>query len=104
MNNELFLKLVGATVIIISSLVSTYLVPWLKSKINREQLATLDYYLELAVKCANQIYTVEQWKEKKEYVTNYIVNVINKKLSLTLSAQDIDTLIEGMVNKVKKEG
>ena len=104
MNNELFIQIVGAVITIIVSLVSAYLVPWLKAKISKDQIDTFNYYLELAVKCANQIYTEEQWKEKKDYVTEYIIDVVNDKLSLTLSPQDIDTLIEGMVNKVKKEG
>lgn len=105
MNNEqLFVQVVGAVITIIVSLISAYVIPWLKAKISKDQIETLNYYLELAVKCANQIYTAEQWQEKKQYVTSYIVDVINNKLSLTLTEQDIDTLIEGMVNHVKKEG
>ena len=105
MNNEqLFVQVVSAVITIIVSLISAYVIPWLKAKISKDQIETLNYYLELAVKCANQIYTAEQWQEKKQYVTNYIVDVINNKLSLTLTEQDIDTLIEGMVNHVKKEG
>lgn len=105
MNNEqLFVQVVSAVITIIVSLISAYAIPWLKAKISKDQIETLNYYLELAVKCANQIYTAEQWQEKKQYVTNYIVDVINNKLSLTLTEQDIDTLIEGMVNHVKKEG
>ena len=105
MNNEqLFVQVVSAVITIIVSLISAYVIPWLKAKISKDQIETLNYYLELAVKCANQIYTAEQWQEKKQYVTSYIVDVINNKLSLTLTEQDIDTLIEGMVNHVKKEG
>lgn len=105
MNNEqLFVQVVSAVITIVFSLISAYVIPWLKAKISKDQIETLNYYLELAVKCANQIYTEEQWQEKKQYVTNYIVDVINNKLSLTLTEQDIDTLIEGMVNHVKREG
>lgn len=105
MNSEqLFVQVVSAVITIVFSLISAYVIPWLKAKISKDQIETLNYYLELAVKCANQIYTEEQWQEKKQYVTNYIVDVINNKLSLTLTEQDIDTLIEGMVNHVKREG
>ena len=104
MNNELLVNIASAVITIIVSLISAYVVPWLRAKTSKNQIETLTHYLELAVKCANQIYTAEQWQEKKDYVTTYITSVVNKKLSLTLSEQDIDTLIEGMVNHVKKEG
>lgn len=103
-NEQLFLQIVSGVITIVFALISAYVIPWLKTKISKDQIETLNYYLELAVKCANQIYTEAQWQEKKQYVTNYIVDVINNKLSLTLTDQDIDTLIEGMVNHVKKEG
>ena len=103
-NEQLFLQIVSGVITVVFALISAYVIPWLKTKISKDQIETLNYYLELAVKCANQIYTEAQWQEKKQYVTNYIVDVINNKLSLTLTEQDIDTLIEGMVNHVKKEG
>lgn len=103
-NEQLFLQIISGVITIVFALISAYVIPWLKTKISKDQIETLNYYLELAVKCANQIYTEAQWQEKKQYVTNYIVDVINNKLSLTLTDQDIDTLIEGMVNHVKKEG
>ena len=103
MTNEIFIEIIGAVLTIIVSLVTAFLIPWLKSKLNQTQLEKLDYYLNIAVRCANQIYTPEQWKEKKSYVTLYITDVVNDKLHLTLSEEDIDLLIEGCVNKVKGE-
>lgn len=102
-NDQLFLQIVSAVITIVLALISAYVVPWLNTKIGKTKIETLNYYLELAVKCANQIYTEDQWREKKQYVTEYIVGVVNDKLSLTLTKQDIDILIEGMVNHVKKE-
>ncbi len=103
MTNELFLQIVGALITIAIALVSAYVIPWLKTKVNAEQIATFNYYLDLAVRCANQIYTPEQWKEKKEYVMNYLTSVVNTKLKLSLTEEDLSNLIEGKVNEIKRE-
>lgn len=103
MNNEVFLKISGAIITIAVTLITGFLIPWLKSKISQTQLEKLDYYLKLAVRCANQIYTPEQYVQKKEYVLKYITDICNNTFNLSLSALDIDTLIEGTVNEIKKE-
>lgn len=103
MNNELFLSIVGAVLTIIVTWVTTVVIPWIKSKMNQTQLEKLDYYLNLAVRCANQIYTPEQYVAKKTYVTRYITEIVNTKLGLDLDSHDIDILIEGVVNQVKGE-
>lgn len=66
-----------------------------------EQL--VDYCI-LAVRAAEQMFTPEQWMEKKEYVTAYITDIVNNKLKIGLDEQDINNIIEGVVNEVKKAG
>ena len=102
MTNELFIKIVGAIITILVALITGFIIPWLKSKVDGEQTKKLAYYIGMAVRCAEQIYTPEQWMEKKLYVTNYITNLVNDTFKLTLSPQDIDVLIEGAVNEIKK--
>lgn len=103
MSNELFIKIIGAVITILVALITGFVIPWIKSKFNETQLKKLDYYLNLAVRCANQIYTPDEWMAKKEYVTWYISDKVNKELRLTLTSKDIDVLIEGVVNQVKGE-
>lgn len=101
MTNELFLKIVSAIITIITALITAYVIPWLKTKINENQMEQINKYIELAVRCANQIYTPEEWAQKKEFVLDYITEIVNKKFSLTLSQEDINLMIEGKVNEVK---
>lgn len=103
MTNELFIKIVSAIITIITALITAYVIPWLKTRINNNQLEQLQKYIELAVRCAEQIYTPDQWIEKKEFVLNYITETVNDKFSLTLDYVDIDLMIEGIVNEVKKK-
>lgn len=101
MTDELFIKICSGIITIVVAVVMYVLIPYISSKLNKTQLEKLDYYLNLAVRCANQIYTPEQWEQKKAYVTEYITDVVNTKLKLSLNEKDIDMLIEGVVNSVK---
>lgn len=101
MNGELLVKIVLALISICGALVTAYVIPFIKSKISSTELNKLFEYAKIAVRCAEQIYTVEQWQEKKEYVMNYVINIMNEKLHIDLSYDQIDTIVEGIVNEVK---
>lgn len=102
MTDELFIKIISAIITIVVGLITAYVIPWLKTKINDTQLEQINKYIELAVRCAEQIYTADEWQQKKTFVLDYITNVVNDKFSLTLNELDIDLMIEGVVNEIKK--
>jgi len=104
MSSDAFLTIVGAILTIIVTIVSAYVIPYIKQKITAEDMETINYYIQLAVKCADQIYTKDEYKQKKEYVVNYICKVIDEKLHIKLTEQDVDTLIEGIVNREHNNG
>ena len=101
MNGELLVKIVLAIISICGALVTAYVIPFIKSKISSTELNKLFEYAKIAVRCAEQIYTVEQWQEKKEYVMDYVMNIMIEKLHINLSYDQIDTIVEGIVNEVK---
>lgn len=102
MSTELFIKLIMCIITIISILVSTYVIPWLKAKCGVENMELVMNYVAMAVRCAEQIYTSEQWEEKKEFVMNYMLGIINNTLKIEMSEEQLDVLIEGAVNEIKK--
>lgn len=69
-------------------------------KVNDSKYETLLTYIEYAVRSAEQLYKIEESKEKKKYVYNYILEK-SKEFGLDLNPDDIDLLIEGVVNEVK---
>lgn len=101
MDNETLNMIIKTVVACISVILTTFVIPWIKSKVDAEKLAKIEEYCELAVRCAEQIYTAEEWKEKKEYVTKYILEKV-EELNIKLTLEDINNLIEGIVNEVKK--
>ena len=104
MTDELFIKIAGAVITIIISLITAYVLPAIKSHMTAKDMETLKTFISIAVKCADQIYTQEQWREKKEYVTNYVLGVVYDYLHIKLTPEQIDTLIEGLVNEIHDNG
>lgn len=102
MTNDLFLKIISAILTVLVALITTFVIPWIKSRVETAKLDKVNYYVQMAVRCAEQIYTPEQWKEKKQYVTDYVTKLCNDNFHLTLTSEDIDVIIEGAVNLIKQ--
>lgn len=100
--NDLFIKVVSGLLTIFVAIIMYVVIPWIKTKITEEQMRLLEQYTEYAVRCAEQIFTQDEWQEKKIWVTEYVTAIINDKFNLTLTTEDINTLIEGVVHLVKK--
>lgn len=100
MTPEMITKVTECALTVIVLLVSAYLIPWLKTKINDEKLKELEKFCEQAVRAAEQLYTPEEYKLKKAYVLS-LINEQIEKLGLGLNEAEIDAIIEGIVNYVK---
>ena len=92
MTTEAFIKIAGSVITIVITLIGVYIIPAIKARMTKDDMETIAYYIDLAVRCAEQIYTKEQWKDKKDYVKKYIANIVNSKLNIKLTEDDIDTL------------
>ena len=97
MSNEMFMQIIQMLITLILAFVSFYLVPLIKAKVGKDQMELLLQYVNIAVKAASQLYTKEQWKEKKEYCMNYLKTIIDDKLSITLSDEELSAIIEGVL-------
>lgn len=95
---EIIVKALG----VIVALIMTFVIkPYINSKISATEQAKLENYIKIAVRCAEQIFTQEQWAQKKEYVTNYIKSILGKLVNIELTDDELDNLIEGFVYEVK---
>lgn len=100
MNNEMITVIVKAVLAILSVFITTVLVPYIKERIGNDKYNKLVEYTKYAVRCAEQLYTPEEWEKKKQYVSQYITEKAND-MGIGLNEQDIDLLIEGVVNLIK---
>ena len=100
MNNEIIIILIKALVLLLSGLITAVVVPYVKGKIGEDKYKEIKFYVEYAVRCAEQLYTPEQWAEKKKYVMQYILSKA-KDLGIEMTEEDLNVLVEGIVNEVK---
>lgn len=101
MDQELLNVLLKGIIAVVSVLISSVIIPLIKCKVDAEKLAKIEQYTTLAVRCAEQIYTPDQWEAKKNYVLDYI-SAKAFDIGIKLTGEDINNLIEGIVNEVKK--
>lgn len=92
--------IIKAVLAILSVFITTVLVPYIKERIGNDKYNKLVEYTKYAVRCAEQLYTPEEWEKKKQYVSQYITEKAND-MGIGLNEQDIDLLIEGVVNLIK---
>ena len=95
--------LVKALEVILGLVITFVIKPFIDSKISQTEQAKLIEYIKIGVRCAEQIYTPEEWNKKKNYVLEYVTEIMNEKLNIKLTQNELSTLIEGFDLKKKKE-
>lgn len=96
-------QILNAIITIICLVITGILIPLIKAKIGQEKFDQIRQFTEIAVRSAEQLYTPEQFKEKKQYVYDFILGKVNE-LGVGLNEADIDLIVEGIVNQVKHGG
>lgn len=90
--------------------VKTYLIPWVKSKFNAEQVETVKSYIFTLIRSAEQLEANGFFKDvecspqeaKKAYVLEAVKNRI-AKWGFTFDEEEISDLIEGLLKEAKKD-
>lgn len=99
--NELTTVALKCLIMILTTAITAVLIPYIRSKMGEDKWIRLQEYIRYAVRCADQIYTKEEQEAKKKYVYSYILDKAYE-LGINLTDKDIDLLIEGIVNEIKK--
>ena len=103
MPRELLLQIFDCVFAVCVFLVSMYLIPLIRSKFSTEQLTRFKDYVSTAIRCAEQIYTAEEWLNKKEYVLNFAHDKM-VEMNMELTYEDLNNIVEGLVNMIKHGG
>lgn len=99
--SDAYVKIILAILSILSALISVYVIPYLRSKQHYNEFAMLNDFVINAVRAANQLYTPDEWKEKKQYVLNLVNNYLSQNIGLGFTEDQIDAIIEGIVREIK---
>lgn len=93
-------NIVIALIGVLSAVVTSIVIPWLKSKLNANQIDIIQQLSTVAVYAAQQIYNSDEAQKKKEYAVTYVKNEL-AKYDITFSEDTISTYIEGALKDIK---
>lgn len=87
-----------AVVALVAAIITAFVIPWLKGKIDAVKLEKIALWVEVAVEAAEQLYEGSgRGAEKKSYVVEFL----NSK-GYTLDPDSLDKLIEAAVFNLSK--
>lgn len=90
--------IITAVLTLIFSLITAFLIPYIKTKVSAEQFATIKLWVQVAVQAAEMLYVGSGRGEEKK---KYVIEFLNSK-GFTLNAEEIENLIESVVLELKQ--
>jgi DNA polymerase III delta subunit len=98
MNTDTVIQ-IGTIIIALLGAVITYIViPYIKSKTNIEQQNKIKFWVDFAVKAAEQIFNEPKMGEQKK---QFVLEQLNK-LGLKITQEELNILIEAVVFEINK--
>ena len=91
-------QIILAIITLIGAIITRYLIPWIKSKLSDNQYETFCTLIRVGVYAAEQLFTSEQWKEKKQYVVDLL-----KENGYSVDSNAVDAMIEATVRELRIE-
>ncbi len=98
MNNIDYTEIIQAILALISVLITTFLIPFLRKKLSAEKLEELKKWVGIAVNAAEQLYGSKTGQQKKDYVISFLLSK-----GITFDAKEVETMIEAEVYKLTNE-
>ena len=88
---------IACVITLICALITTFLIPYIKTKLDAEKYEKLCMWIQVAVEAAEMIYTGPgRGEEKKDYVKTCL-----EAHGYTLDVDEIENLIESAVYQLK---
>lgn len=91
-------QVVSCVITLLTTIISVFVIPILKNKLDQQRMTRLNAIVDIAVYAAEQMFTPEQWAEKKEWVQNWL-----NARGYDANLDDIDALIEAAVKRLRIE-
>lgn len=89
--------IIEGVVVLISALVTTFLLPYLRQRLSDEKRQKLTFWIETAVRAAEQLYGSKAGQQKKDYVVAFLLSK-----GIVADIDEVTALIESEVYKLTK--
>lgn len=90
-----YTELLQAVIALLATLITTFLIPFIKKKLSAEKVEELRKWVSIAVKAAEQLYGSKTGTEKKEYVLSFLLSK-----GIKFDVDEVAALIESEVYKL----
>lgn len=95
-------QIVVAVIGVLGVIITTVVVPWIKANTTERTQTIIDNIVKTAVYAAQQMYSPEQWQEKKTYAIEAVDKALRAR-GIVLDTDEISNAIEAMLKSVKTE-
>lgn len=99
MNNIDWTQIFLAILTIVSAIVTGFLIPFLKAKLNEKQKADLAFWLEILIAAAETAFGSKQGQEKKAWVIQRLA-----EMGIVFDEDAISDAIEAIVRELTAQG
>lgn len=90
-----YTELFQAIIALAATLITTFLIPFIKKKLSAEKMQELKRWVGIAVKAAEQLYSGKTGLEKKEYVVSFLLSK-----GIVFDVDEVNAMIEAEVYKL----
>lgn len=77
---------------LVFAVITTFVIPVIKGKLSETKRENLKFWVDIAVKAAEQLYSSKTGKEKKEYVVSFLLSK-----GIVFDVDEVTALIESSV-------
>lgn len=85
-------RIIVAIIGVLGAVITTFVIPLLNKKLTQQQMSNLQLAARIAVRAAEQLFTSEQWKDKKLYVQSLLADQ-----GYNINTESVDAAIEAEV-------
>ncbi len=99
MDRDIIMQILRLVIMVATALITTYLIPWIKSHTDTTKLYAVMRWAHEAVMAAEQLYGAKTGEEKKKYARAYL-RKIALAAKIDISDEELDMLIEAAVGEM----
>ncbi len=100
--DERIFEIIVAIIPVLGTIVTAFVIPYIKENIDGLKLEKYRNWASLAVKCAEMLWTeTGHGSDKKNYAVEFLNNLFNKK-RIVLTRKQLSVLVEAAVKEMKE--
>lgn len=101
MNEQLF-QIILALIPIIGTILTAYIIPFIKEKIDNEKLVKYEEWVDMAVRAAEILFIGSgKGADKKAYVVKFLTDMFNQN-KVVITEEQMNILIEAAVQQMNE--